>query len=200
MCTKNTIHGSLHKILYKGIYISFTHNWASLVTQMVKKKKKTPAVQETQVWFLGWGDPLEKGMVPTPVFLSEESHRQRSLVPYKPWDCKESEWLSKQTHTSAYSKFPKIGNNPDVLKLVDIWRKCDIWYKWIVLINRKKLVYLSVHGILQASILEWVATPFSRGSSQFRDQTWVSCTAGRLYCLTHQGSPGININLMQHQQ
>ena len=31
---------SLHKILYKGIYISFTHNWASLVTQMVKKKKK----------------------------------------------------------------------------------------------------------------------------------------------------------------
>ena len=29
----------------------------------------------------------------------------------------------------------------------------------------------SVHGILQARILEWVATPFSRGSSQPRDQT-----------------------------
>ena len=36
----------------------------------------------------------------------------------------------------------------------------------------------SVHGIPQARILEWVATPFSRGSSQFRDQTLVSCTAG----------------------
>ena len=30
----------------------------------------------------------------------------------------------------------------------------------------------SVHRILQARILEWVAIPFSRGSSQFRDRTW----------------------------
>ena len=32
----------------------------------------------------------------------------------------------------------------------------------------------SVHGILQARILEWVAIPFSRGSSQTRDWTLVS--------------------------
>ena len=32
-------------------------------------------------------------------------------------------------------------------------------------------------GILQARILEWVAMPSSRGSSQPRDQTGVSCTA-----------------------
>ena len=32
-----------------------------------------------------------------------------------------------------------------------------------------------VHGILPARILEWVAIPFSRGSSQPRDQTQVSC-------------------------
>ena len=36
-----------------------------------------------------------------------------------------------------------------------------------------------VHGILQARILEWVAMPFSRGSSQPRDQPQVSCIAGR---------------------
>jgi len=48
----------------------------------------------------------------------------------------------------------------------------------------------SVHGILRARILEWVAITFSRGSSQPRDQTQVSCIAGRfLYCLSHQGSP-----------
>ena len=35
-----------------------------------------------------------------------------------------------------------------------------------------------VHGILQARILEWVALPFSRGSSQPRDQTQVSHIAG----------------------
>ena len=37
----------------------------------------------------------------------------------------------------------------------------------------------TVHGILQARILEWAAFPFSRGSSQPRDQTQVSCIAGR---------------------
>ena len=38
-----------------------------------------------------------------------------------------------------------------------------------------------VHGILQARILEWVAFPFSRESSQPRDQTQVSRTAGRFF-------------------
>ena len=37
----------------------------------------------------------------------------------------------------------------------------------------------SVHGILQAIIPEWVAIPFSRETSQPRDQTWVSCIEGR---------------------
>ena len=36
----------------------------------------------------------------------------------------------------------------------------------------------SVHGILQARMLEWVAFPFSRGSSQPRDRTQASCIAG----------------------
>ena len=33
----------------------------------------------------------------------------------------------------------------------------------------------SIQGIFQARVLEWVAISFSRGSSQSRDQTWVSC-------------------------
>ena len=39
----------------------------------------------------------------------------------------------------------------------------------------------SVHGILQVKILEWVAISFSRGSSQPRNRTWVSCIAGRFF-------------------
>ena len=39
----------------------------------------------------------------------------------------------------------------------------------------------TVHGILQARILEWIAFPFSRGSSQPRGRTQVSCIAGRLF-------------------
>ena len=39
----------------------------------------------------------------------------------------------------------------------------------------------TVHGILQTRILEWVAFPFSRGSSQPKDQTLVSLTAGGFF-------------------
>ena len=39
----------------------------------------------------------------------------------------------------------------------------------------------TVHGILQARILEWVAFPFSRGSYQPRDQSQVSCIAGGFF-------------------
>ena len=41
----------------------------------------------------------------------------------------------------------------------------------------------SVHGILPARILEWVDIPFSRRSSQPRDQTQVSCSAGRFFTI-----------------
>ena len=39
----------------------------------------------------------------------------------------------------------------------------------------------TLQGILQARILEWVAFPFSRGSSQPRDQAQVPCIAGRFF-------------------
>ena len=41
----------------------------------------------------------------------------------------------------------------------------------------------SVHGILQARILEWVYIPFSRGSFWPRDWTWVYCTAGKFFTI-----------------
>ena len=41
----------------------------------------------------------------------------------------------------------------------------------------------SVHGILHARILEWVAILFSRGSSRPRDWTWVFCIAGRFFTI-----------------
>ena len=50
----------------------------------------------------------------------------------------------------------------------------------------------SVHGILQARIQEWVAIPFSRGSSWPRDQTQVSCIIGRFFTIWDTGKPQIN--------
>ena len=49
-----------------------------------------------------------------------------------------------------------------------------------------------LHGILQARILEWVFTPFSRGSSQLMDRTHISygsCIAGRFFTTEPQGKP-----------
>ena len=51
---------------------------------------------------------------------------------------------------------------------------------------------LQPHGILQVRILEWVAIPFSRGSSQPRDQSQDSHIAGRFFNqLSHKESPKI---------
>ena len=52
-----------------------------------------------------------------------------------------------------------------------------------VMSNSSSLPGSSVHGISQAIILEWVAISFSRGSSQARDQTWVSCIVGRFFTI-----------------
>ena len=43
------------------------------------------------------------------------------------------------------------------------------------------LMDYTVHGILQAKILEWVAVSFSRESSQPRDRTQVSCIASKFF-------------------
>ena len=43
----------------------------------------------------------------------------------------------------------------------------------------------SVHGILQTRVLEWIAMPSSRGSSQPRDQTCISCTTRGCFFFYH---------------
>ena len=60
---------------------------ASLVVQMVTS---LPAVQETQVQFLGQESPWRRKWEPTSVFLPREFH-ERSLVGYSLWGHKESE-------------------------------------------------------------------------------------------------------------
>ena len=56
----------------------------------------------------------------------------------------------------------------------------------------------SVHGIFQARILKWDVIPFSKGFSQLRDQTRVSCIAGRL--LTVWATREVHWNLRKTKQ
>ena len=54
-------------------------------------------MRETRVPSLGWEDPLEKEMAPTPVLLPGKYHGLRSLVGYSPWGRKESD-TTEQLH------------------------------------------------------------------------------------------------------
>ena len=87
-----TSGGCNHWWLWQPSFTGMAGNRASLVAQMVKN---LPAVWETQVWSLGWEDPLEKGIVTHSSILAWII--PWSLVGYNPWGYKEldmTEWLS----------------------------------------------------------------------------------------------------------
>ena len=65
------------------------------------------------------------------------------------------------------------GNNTELK-----WSEVKVAQSCLILCNPMDY---TVHGILQARILEWVAVPFSRGSSLPRDRTQVSHTAGGFF-------------------
>ena len=152
--------------------------WASLVAQTVKN---LPAMQETQIWSLGQEDPLEKGIATHSSILAwriswtEEPGRLQftgsQTVGY--------DWA---TNTVTFSLWCVACKNIKSLCCMSVLvaqlcvTLCDpIDYS---------LPGSSLHGILQARILEWVAMPFPRGSSWPRDQTcgsWGYCSAGRFF-------------------
>ena len=81
-------------------------------------------------------------------------------------------------------------NSQDRSTCVGIIRCCRVWFYFSSLLWKWKespsvmsdsLQPHGVLGILQARILEWVAFPFSRGSSQPRNWTRVSCIAGKFF-------------------
>ena len=83
---------------------------------------------------------------------------------------------------------------PEILRISEFCNShCYLWSEVKALVAQSCLTLWdpvncslpgsSVHGIIQARILEWVAIPFSRGSSQPRDWTQVSYTAGRFFTI-----------------
>ena len=64
---------------------------------MAQRIKRLPAMQETQVRYLGWEDPLEKEMATHSSVLAWEIPWKRSLVGCSPWDRKESDMTERLT-------------------------------------------------------------------------------------------------------
>ena len=68
---------------------------------MAQQEKNPPEMQAMQVEFWDRKIPWRRKLQPTPVFLPEKSHGQRSLAGYGPCGCKELD-LTKQLSTQAH--------------------------------------------------------------------------------------------------
>ena len=101
----------------------------------------------------------------------------------KVWDCKYRGWGLWDDHkTMSVYKLVFMGLKTPLLENWIHWLLCLVALSCHTLCNNMDCSPpgSSVHGILQARILEWVAMPSFRGSSQPRDRTQVSCIADTL--------------------
>ena len=127
--------------------------------------------------------PWRREWLPTPVFLPEELYGQRSLASYSPWSCKELDTTEQLTNIwlrmfQAHSKVRGCSLEIHLVSGLRVSRSVisDSW---------------EPHGLQPARLLHpWdsqgrntrgVTIPFSRGSSQPKEWTWVFCIAGRFF-------------------
>ena len=75
-----------------------------------------------------------------------------------------------------------------LIMCINVQVKC-LLLSHVWLCNPMSLPGSSVHGILQAKILKWLAIPFSRGSSRPRHWIQFSCIAGRFFTVWATGKP-----------
>ena len=118
--------------------------WAFLVVQMVKN---LPAMQVTWVRSLAGEDPLEKGMV----YLLQYSGLENPVD--------KGSWRTTIHGVTELDMTLPLNNNKEV--------KVSVAQSCLTLCDPMdySLPGSSVHGILQARILEWVAISYNRGSS-----------------------------------
>ena len=97
------------------------------------------------------------------------------------WATREAQWLTniEQVWKGSGKHLVSLSWIPSLMSAV----KVLIDQLCLTLCNPMNQPGCSVHGILQTRILEWVAIPFSRGSSRPKDQTCVSCIAGGFFTI-----------------
>ena len=122
---------------------------------------------------------------------------QSCLTLWNPTDCRppgssvHGIFPGKNTRVDCYFLLQRIfltqGLNPHLLCLLHWkWREREVTQLCPTVFNPidYSLPCSSIHGIFQATVLEWVAISFSRGSSRPRDWTWVSCIVGRRFTIS----------------
>ena len=104
----------------EGIGYPAQYSWASLVAQVVKN---LPTMQETWVRFLGWEDPLQKGMATHSSILPGEFH---SL--YSPWGCKEWDTTERLSLHFSLSCIGEGNGNPLQYSCLENPRDGGAWW------------------------------------------------------------------------
>ena len=118
------------------------------------------------------------------------------IIPCPPWCCK-TKFTWPMFHSHGAQKLGRyVMEKKTLVSLLIHWLlefpynrlkvKVKVDQSCLTLCN--PLGY-TVHGILQARILAWVAFPFSRESSQPRDWTQVFCIASKLFTSWATGKP-----------
>ena len=95
-------------------------------------------------------------------YKGSSTYQTRKLLRFK----KEMEWIPQKKKSK---KMEDLGGIIKIVKVAQLGP--TLWDP----------INYTVNGILQARILQWVAFPFPRGSSQPRDWTQVSCIAGGFF-------------------
>ena len=112
---------------------------------------------------------------PTLVLVPGKSHGQRSLVGCSPWGRWELDTTERLHFTSLYDDLGELKYKEKKWSF-EFWsglKRLKVKVAQLCPTLCHPMDY-TVHGVLQARILEWITLPFSRGSSQPRDWTQVS--------------------------
>ena len=112
-------------------------------------------------------------------------------VQFVSWSIRKWWWMS-HSYRQQHSKISNAYLQVEKSSLRRLYTLCE---SHSVVSDSLWLMQCTVCRILQARILEWVAVPFSRGSSQPKDRTQVLLHCRWiLYRLSHQGSPFVYLN------
>ena len=139
-------------------------------------------MQETLDWFLIRNILWRRDRLPTPVFLGfpdgsageESTCNAGDIVTIPGLGRSTGEGIGYPLQYSWASLMAQLGMN---LPATWEWSE-EVAQSCPTLCDP---IDYTVRGVLQARILEWIAFPFSRGSSQPKDRTQVSCIEGRFF-------------------
>ena len=170
-------------------------------------------MQETRVWALGWEDPPEKEMathsstIAWKIPWTEEPGRLQSMglqrvrhdwvtslsLSGRYYKCQNNHQI--KTHMTQKLELSEMKSKRIMITMLktskgtfflhpsDVYVRGFLLYPTLCNPIDCSLPGFSVHGIIQAIVLEWIAISFSRGSSQPRARTRVSHIVDRLFTI-----------------